>query len=433
MNRIRQWWRDITGKSKATSGKNLPVLPDEVDDNFYLASASRAGEIDRNSGAYDEYLFSEDGLDNMPFEASVDHHLSLVEIRLRDRGRRAYLERQDDLFSLRGKISRAEYEVESLQANIAEKEVRINEQVDILEGNKTGRAGLYWPGNIPENTSILNSAVRIALPIFVFVFVGIVDLGIIYLSFLNIPGFKDREAFLFTFPAVGVQLVFPHLVGDRLNLLIHGYKKKIQTITAGVLLLVIWLAFAYVLTEIRMNFIVNNAEESGEPLDIYIRLALYAGNMIMLVGLGTWLLALAAKHNHHQGEYNRLSFYKLLLKKRLQDANARVVKLQAKLPALEASLEVIEKSYIDAVETSKTELAEAAKSVYRRSLVNQFGSVEFTSSFLGSSSSATPKRNTKASRKSKAEEAKPSIKVEAKHTPPKYTESVEKDVVDEVV
>lgn len=433
MKRIRQWWRDITGRNKATSSKNLPVLPDEVDDNFYLASASRAGEIDRNSGAYDEYLFSEDGLDNMPFEASVDHHLSLVEIRLRDRGRRAYLERQDDLFALRGKISRAEYKVESLKTNISQKESRLQEQVQILEGNRTGRAGLYWPGNIPESTSILNSAVRITLPILVFVFVGLVDLGIIYLSFLNIPGFKDREAFLFTFPAVGVQLVFPHLVGDRLNLLIHGYKKKIQTISAGLLLLIIWLTFAYVLTEIRMNFIVNNAEESGEPLDKLIRLALYAGNMIMLVGLGTWLLAMAAKHNHHQGEYNRISFYLLLLNKRLQSASGKVVTLQSKLPALEASLEVIEKSYIDAVETSKTELAEAAKSVYRRSLVNQFGSVEFTSSFLGLNSSATPKRNAKASRKSKAEHVEPSIKVKAAPLSKPEQNTNVKDVVDEVV
>jgi hypothetical protein len=395
----RRFWKNLSGRGTAARGGNLPALSDELNDNFYLASAARAGEIDRKSGAYDEFLFSEDGLPSMPFESSIDHHLSLTEMRLRDRGRRAYLDRQADLFSMRGQIAQAEHKILTAETALARQTERLNEQQAILEGTKTGRGGLYWPGSLPESTSRLNSAIRLSLPFLVFIVVGVVDLQIIHASFLNIPGFKDREAWLFTLPAVGVQLVFPHLIGDRLSLLFHGHSTRFLNILSCFILLVIWLVFAFVLTEIRMDFIVGLSLETGDPLNRALRLSLYAGNLIMLVGLGTWLLAMAAKHNHHQGEYSRIAFNIRGLTSRLHKAKEKGVILAANLPALKASLEVIEKSFIDAVETSRNELAEATKSVYRRSLVNHFGAVDFTASYLGESSSTVPSRQPQAPRK----------------------------------
>lgn len=392
MRKIRQWWRDITGKSKATNGKNLPVLPDEVDDNFYLASASRAGEIDRNSGAYDEYLFSEDGLDKMPFESSVDHHLALVEIRLKDRGRRSLLARQDDLFSLKGKVATSKYRESQIESEIETQNERLIEQKQILEGEKVGRAGLYWKGSIPESTSRFNASLHVALPVLTFLFVGLVDISIIIISFTAIPGFKQIDAMIFALPAVGVQLVFPHLIGDRINLLTHGFKKRFFAFGAIVLLGIVWLSFVYVLTEVRMYKIISEAADAGETMSELTNAALFAGNIIMLIGLGTWLLAAAAKSNHHQLEYRRVDLSIKRLSKKLADAKRKSVTLETKIPAMEESLEVISQSYSDAVSTSRNELAEAAKSVYRRSLINQFGAVEFTSSFLGADSSATPER-----------------------------------------
>lgn len=389
---IAQWWRDVTGKSKVNSLKNLPRLPEDIDDNFYLASASRAGEIDRLSGAYDEFLFSEDGLDKMPFESSVDHHLALAEIRLKDRGRRSYLSRQDDLFRLKGKVATSRYKEEQLQDSISLQQARLSEQVQILEAEKPGRAGLIWKGNIPEVTSLFGAYLGVLLPILTFVFVGIVDIGIIIVSFTAIPGFKEADARLFALPAVGVQLVFPHLIGDRINLLVHGYKKKWLAFGAIFLLAAVWISFVVILTEVRMYKIITDAADAGETMSEITNLALYAGNIIMLLGLGTWLLAVAAKSNHHQHEYRRVDLGIRLLNRKLERTKRKTVALETKIPAMEESLEVIHQSYSDAVSTSRNELAEAAKSVYRRSLINQFGSVEFTSSFLGAEGSATPER-----------------------------------------
>lgn len=389
---IAQWWRDVTGKSKVNSLKNLPRLPEDIDDNFYLASASRAGEIDRLSGAYDEFLFSEDGLDKMPFESSVDHHLALAEIRLKDRGRRSYLSRQDDLFRLKGKVATSRYKEQQLQESIDAQTIRLREQAEVLAGQKTGRAGLYWPGNIPETTSLFNARLGVLLPILTFIFVGIVDIGIIIVSFTAVPGFKERDAWLFALPAVGVQLVFPHLIGDRINLLVHGYKKRFLAVGSILLLATVWLSFVVVLTVVRMYKITTEAADAGEEMSNITTNALIYGNIIMLIGLGTWLLAAAAKSNHHQYEYRKVDLAIRLLSRKLDSTKRRTVALETKVPAMEESLEVIHQSYSDAVSTSRNELAEAAKSVYRRSLINQFGSVEFTSSFLGADGSATPER-----------------------------------------
>jgi hypothetical protein len=225
-----------------------------------------------------------------------------------------------------------------------------------------------------------------------FVFVGLVDIGIIIISFTAIPGFKEADARLFALPAVGVQLVFPHLIGDRINLLVHGYKKRFLAFLSIFILGAVWLCFVYVLTVVRMYKIFTDAADAGESMSEITNLALYAGNIIMLIGLGTWLLALAARSNHHQIEYRRVDLGLRLLAKKLERTKRKTVALETKVPAMEESLEVINQSYTDAVSTSRNELAEAAKSVYRRSLINQFGSVEFTSSFLGAEGSATPER-----------------------------------------
>lgn len=389
---IAQWWRGLTGRSTLNSTKNLPKLPEDIDDNFYLASASRAGEIDRLSGAYDEFLFSEDGLDKMPFESSVDHHLALAEIRLKDRGRRSYLSRQDDLFRLKGKVATSKYREQQIEERILSQNARLEEQKEILAGEKTGRAGLKWAGSIPETTSLFSAFIGVLLPIVTFIFVGLVDIGIIIVSFTSIPGFKEADARLFALPAVGVQLVFPHLIGDRINLLVHGYKKRLFAFLAILFLGAVWLSFVVVLTEVRMYKIITDAADAGESMSALTNFALYVGNIIMLVGLGTWLLALAAKSNHHQHEYRRVDLGIRLSTRKLEQTKRKTVALETKVPAMAESLEVIHQSYSDAVSTSRNELAEAAKSVYRRSLINQFGSVEFTSSFLGADGSATPER-----------------------------------------
>jgi hypothetical protein len=356
-------------------------LPENVDDNMYLAAASKAAETDKASGAYDPFLFSEDLLQQMPFEDSVDDHLSLIQIRLRDRGRREVLLHQKAVLDAKSKLSKSENLLSSLETRVGEQQANLVNQVEILEGSKPGKAGLFWNGSPSELTSKTETRLKLVLPIALFAIVGLVDLGIIINSFTKIPGFKFLEAIIFTAPAVGVQLVFPHFIGNRINLVMHGHSKKLANIIEIVLLSVLWLTFVIVMTEIRMNYIKVTAA-TEEPLSLSLELFLYIGNALMLVGLGMWLLLTAARSNHHEREHRRLSLAIHTLREKLAKQQSKQAAILAEIPTLELSLKVSQESYADAVEASRVELADAAKSVYRRSLINQMGAVEFTSAYM---------------------------------------------------
>lgn len=361
--------------------KGLPKLPENVDDNMYLAAASKAAEADKLSGAYDQFLFSEDMLQQMPFEESVDDHLSLIQIRLKDRGRREVLVHQKALLEAKARLSTTENEILSLDERLSEQQQNLLSQAEILDGQKPGRAGLIWKGSPSELTSIAEARLKLFLPIALFAIVGVVDIGIIVKSFTNIPGFTFVEAAIFTAPAVGVQLVFPHFIGNRINLVMRGHAKKLANAIEIFVLGTLWLTFVLVMTEIRMNFIKGIAA-TEEPLSLSLELFLYIGNALMLVGLGMWLLLTAARSNHHESEHNRINLAIHILREKLAKQQAKRAAILAEIPTLELSLKVSEESYSDAVEASRVELAEAAKSVYRRALINQIGEVEFTSAYM---------------------------------------------------
>jgi hypothetical protein len=48
----------LRGSKNPSDFNGLPPLPEDVDDNLYLASAAHAAVTDFKSGAYDEFLFS---------------------------------------------------------------------------------------------------------------------------------------------------------------------------------------------------------------------------------------------------------------------------------------------------------------------------------------------------------------------------------------
>ncbi|NDC19233.1 MAG: hypothetical protein EBZ87_03075, partial [Microbacteriaceae bacterium] len=69
----------------------LPDLPADIDDNVFIALGTQAAEADKNSKAYDEFLFSEEGYEQMPYEDSVQEILTLQQSRTPERRGRAEL------------------------------------------------------------------------------------------------------------------------------------------------------------------------------------------------------------------------------------------------------------------------------------------------------------------------------------------------------
>jgi hypothetical protein len=357
----------------------MPRLPDIVDDTTMTSASQDAAESDVMSGAYDEFLFSEENLVQMPYERMVDDQLALTQQRLRDHARRAVLRERQRLISVQSDVQQLEHRRAGVLEQIEVKEAKLADELEILEGRRTGRAELLWPGTPPQQTTLPNAFLRLMLPYTVFLIVGFVDVFIIYYSFLELFPAKQWEPILFTAPAVGVQIVFPHFIGDRINLLVRGFRHRLLVVLELLMLLAIWISFVITLAVMRMNFIEQNFP--GIRDEMYI--AVFIGSICMLLGLGLWLLLVAIRHNPHEVTYARLNFALGMLQRRSRILEQKAVAAGASIPAIQAALDVAESGFRDAIDTARIELAEATKSVYRRALINATRNVDFTSSYLG--------------------------------------------------
>jgi hypothetical protein len=143
----------------------LPSLADSVDDNLYLASAAKAAEIDAKSGAYDKFLFSEDGMTRMPYEIAVESHLALINQRLADAGRRQTLRREAAVLDLETKIAKADSKLDRNAKQIEEIESQIVYEQGILGGLTEGIDKADWRDPKPQLASRWSIFMRIAAPI----------------------------------------------------------------------------------------------------------------------------------------------------------------------------------------------------------------------------------------------------------------------------
>lgn len=374
------------GSGNPSDFNGLPPLPEDVDDNLYLAAAANAAVADRNSGSYDEFLFSEHRMTEMPFEKAVDNHLDLVQLRLKDRGRRELLVKQQALLEAKAKLAKLRAALETLQARLKSIRTKLNEQQAILDGKAPGKHGLMWPGSAPELTTKREAKWRLTTPILTFALVGLIDIYIIILSLQSLDGFDGWEPYVFALPAVGVQLVFPHFIGERIRLMLHGHPRKVVNAVETTLLALGWLGFVWAMTQIRMEYIVKTVMEAGGSLSFTLRIALQAMIIVMLLALGTWLMLSTARSNPHEREVGRLQLAERVASENVQAATERITSLEAEIPILDLAVKVSEESYKDAVLAAGKTLAEAAKSVYRRALINQYGAVDFTTAYFADGS-----------------------------------------------
>lgn len=360
----------------------LPNLADGIDDNLYLASAAKAAEIDVKSGAYDKFLFSEDGLRRMPYEIAIESHLSLINQRLADAGRRQSLRREAAVLDLETKISKAEAKLARNEKQIENIESQIVYEESILSGLTQGIDNADWRDPKPQLASRLSVFMRIAAPIITLVVASAVDLAIIQASLNSIPGFDFIEAWMFTAPAVAMQVVFPHLIGLRLGRILRNAEGKLAKAVELSILLILWLAFAFGLTQLRMNFIVSQAANGGDG-DITPELGrwLLTSSLLMLVALGGWLIFNASRHNPHEANFLKLNFALMTRKNAEITLGAKVADYSNEIAALKQAEKTAIQAFEDAREAALNQLKQAALDIYRRALINHVGDSEFTSAY----------------------------------------------------
>ena len=361
----------------------LPNLADGIDDNLYLASAAKAAEIDFKSGAYDKFLFSEDGLRRMPYEVAIESHLALINQRLADAGRRQSLRREAAVLDLETKISKAEAKLARNDKQIENIESQIVYEESILSGLTQGIDNADWRDPKPQLASRLSVFMRIAAPIITLIVASAVDLAIIQASLNSIPGFDFIEAWMFTAPAVAMQVVFPHLIGLRLGRILRNAEGKLAKAIELSILLVLWLAFAFGLTQLRMNFIVSQAANGGDG-DITPELGrwLLTSSLLMLVALGGWLIFAASRHNPHESNFLKLNFALMTRKSAEIKLGAKVADYSNEIAALKQAEKTAIQAFEDAREAALNQLKQAALDIYRRALINHVGDSDFTSAYV---------------------------------------------------
>ena len=360
----------------------LPNLADGIDDNLYLASAAKAAEIDFKSGAYDKFLFSEDGLRRMPYEVAIESHLALINQRLADAGRRQSLRREAAVLDLETKISKAEAKLARNDKQVEKIESQIVYEESILSGLTQGIDNADWRDPKPQLASRLSVFMRIAAPIITLIVASAVDLAIIQASLNSIPGFDFVEAWMFTAPAVAMQVVFPHLIGLRLGRILRNAEGKLAKAVELSILLILWLAFAFGLTQLRMNFIVSQAANGGDG-DITPELGrwLLTSSLLMLVALGGWLIFAASRHNPHESNFLKLNFALMNRKSAEIKLGAKVADYSNEIAALKQAEQTAIQAFEDAREAALNQLKQAALDIYRRALINHVGDSEFTSAY----------------------------------------------------
>jgi hypothetical protein len=375
------FWRTRLKRRARKIILSLPDLPADIDDNVFIALGTQAAEADKTSKAYDEFLFSEEGYEQMPYEDGVDEVLSLQEQRNAERKGRATL-------PIRMRIEYLEKRIEAHKRDVADAEEQkqaitddLNSEREFLSGSKKGEDGGLWEGVNPDTTSRSKHLVERLKEWGVFAIVAVADAFVVFLS-LRLITDTEQEAYFLSAPAVGVQILFPHLVGRA----VADARSKPDNsgkdwVVAGSVASA-WIGYVIAMTILRVNLMAElYFEKESKVLPGDLRLAIVIFSALILVGLGSWVLIRALNANPHRSRFSRLKYVYFNKQRALRRAEAAQAKAEADLEAELKVLDEVSEQW-DKRAQSYLQVGEASKTVYRRALVNQIGAPEFTSEYL---------------------------------------------------
>lgn len=375
------FWKRRLRKQARQITLSLPNLPEDIDDNVFIALAAQAAEQDKKSGAYDEFMFSEDGYVSMPFEDSVDEFLALQIARTSERKGRAELPFKLRLEYLKSRVEHRKRIVEDQTQELAEIEERSKNFNGEVFADSEAESPAPSKKRATDLTTRGSHVSKVLVGWLIFAIVGAIDAGVIFLSLLLIAP-TLREAIFFALPAVGVQILFPHLVGKAIAARRREPSKRTQhTLIAG-LVGASWLMYIAAMTILRMQLLIKWYRETNlEEMPQLLQVATSIFSVFILVGLGAWVMIRAMQDNPDEIKQSKIKFVFTNTKSKLRKSRKRLAKAEAAVAAEENLLAEISAQW-DNRAARYPEVGESAKSAYRRALVNQAGTPEFTTTYL---------------------------------------------------
>jgi hypothetical protein len=361
----------------------LPDLPSDIDDNVFIALGTQAAEADKNSKAYDEFLFSEEGYEQMPYEDSVDQVLTLQRTRTAERKGRAELPIKMRIEYIEKVIEAKKRRVEDAHSEKDAIDRQIREESEILTGVKKGEDGGFWEGVAPDTTSRWKHVSGVFKEWLVFLLVAAADAAIIFFTLFSVVP-SAYEAALFAIPAIGVQILFPHLTGRAIAAYRSNKEKNRKDFFIAIGIALAWIAYVWGMTVLRITLLAKEYKRFDEfhrPMPALLWWAVLIFSFLILVGLGSWVLIRSISSNPHKGRYSRLLYVYFNKVRALRSAEESQAKSEADLEAELKVLAEVGKQW-DLRSSVYDQVAESSKSVYRRALVNQIGTPEFTTQYL---------------------------------------------------
>jgi hypothetical protein len=377
------FWRSRLKRRARKIILSLPDLPSDIDDNVFIALGTQAAEADKTSKAYDEFLFSEEGYDQMPYEDSVDQVLDLQRRRTEERKGRAELPIKMRIEFLEKTVESRSKDVEDKLAEAALLESQMKEEQAFLAGSVKGENNGFWEGVSPETTSRWSHVRDVLKEWLVFVLVAAADFSVVIFTLYAILP-KWDEALIFALPAIGVQILFPLLTGKAIASYRANRNENAQDYWVALGIGVVWFAYVVAMSILRFDLLrTNYAELHKKAPEMAPLLSIAAGTFtfLILIGLGSWVLIRAMNSNPHKGRASRLKFAYLTKQKQIKSCEEKLKRALSLLESEKHMLAEVAKQW-ELRAAVYDQVSESAKSVYRRALVNNLGSPEFTTEYL---------------------------------------------------
>lgn len=346
--------------------------------------SEQAADTDAQSNSLDQYIFHGDGVDvpggyKTPFEHAIEPEMKAQASRIRDLGRRDVLAASAVQLDIKEASVRTSKKLELLRQKISATQDSISHEAQVLGGEKVGEGEVYRPG-VKPNFNGVNGFWGAYRHILVYAIVGLVDAGVLWSSLEFIFAGNGVEAIIFSIPAIGVQVIFPHFIGEKLNLLLHGTKNKARELTFLIALLGAWGGFVSSISYIRIMHLGEQlaSEQVNDPNLAPKIQSLQIFTPIVLIGLGLWLILEVVKHNQHEVNFVKLSRLNSKLTKLSLKTESDLARLKLREEQQAIAIASLQASVADHAEVVENIFPVASRQLYRRQLVNGIGDPEFT-------------------------------------------------------
>lgn len=369
------------------------AIPSPIQFESILDSGRKLALADTESNAYDKFLFGGDGVETdgqyiFPAEELIVQRMSLESSRAAALGKRDLLKGLVQRLTLQSKHREVLEDLNFLEA----KERRLAQERELhgshLDGERIDADGTKWLGLRRDPAGWIQTRWTLWSSTITLLFVASVDMLVLMMSLAKFIG-NDLEGIAFSIPALGIQVFFPHLIGERLARVVRGKRPMAFDLWSAGFFGAIWLGFAYLIAIVRSLYLESEAQRvigqaAGSTAEI-LRLEAAAKQpfalpitLIIMLGLGTWLIFSAFKTNPHELAYLRLGVQLEKIGKLIASARTEEVAASNRVALQDRAISMLEQNVTEHVDEIRTKFVDAGLKSYRRAIVNSVGNPDFT-------------------------------------------------------